>query len=213
MRKTIDNDCKRNSSNLRQIQHANICQALEQTRDLPGSYVEIGVYKGDSALTAINYMKYSNIIRESYFLDTYEGFDYTEAVNSSETHWKPNNNSHKIMPVDEHIKYVKDLLGSHSHNNNFNIVKSNICKDKLPDNIKNIAVANIDVDLYDATRDALEKVAPKIVKGGIIIAEDPTSTPYLIGAFYAMEKFLKTEEGKKFMKLHLLGQYFLIKMK
>jgi hypothetical protein len=28
-----------------------------------------------------------------------------------------------------------------------------------------------------------------------------------------MEKFLKGEFGKNFMKLHLLGQYFLIKMK
>jgi hypothetical protein len=34
----------------------------------------------------------------------------------------------------------------------------------------------------------------------------------LIGAFYAMEKFLETPLGKKFMKLHLVGQYFLIKI-
>ena len=78
--------------------------------------------------------------------------------------------------------------------------------------VANIVVANIDVDLYDATRDAFSKVAEKMVKGGIIIAEDPTSTPALIGAFFAMEHFLKTDIGKKFMKLHLIGQYFLIKM-
>ena len=48
-----------------------------------------------------------------------------------------------------------------------------------------------------------------MVKGGIIISEDP---PGLIGAFYAMEKFLETSEGKNYMKLHLLGQYFLIKL-
>ena len=94
----------------------------------------------------------------------------------------------------------------------FELIKSNICTDKLPSIIENIVVANIDVDLFDATKDALNKVAEKIVKGGIIIAEDPTSTPALIGAFYAMEKFLETSKGKKFMKLHLLGQYFLIKM-
>ena len=82
----------------------------------------------------------------------------------------------------------------------------------MPDKIEKIVVANIDVDILDATRDALNKVDEKMVKGGIIICEDPTSTPGLIGAFYAMVKFLETLKGKNYMKLHLLGQYFLIKI-
>ena len=82
----------------------------------------------------------------------------------------------------------------------------------MPESIENIVVATIDVDMYDAIRDALNKVSPKVVKGGIIILDDPTCTPGCIGAFYAMEKFLETEMGKKYMKLHLIGQYFLIKM-
>ena len=192
--------------------HQNICQALEQTKHLEGSYVEIGVYKGGSALTALNYMKHSSIKRPTYLFDTFDGFDYDEANDSSETHWEKNNDHHKLFGINETMNYIHTLLSRECPEQNFNLIKSNICSDELPSEIDKIAVANIDVDIYDATRDAISKVSEKMVKGGIIICEDPPSTPGLIGAYYAMEKFLTTPSGQKFMKLHLSGQYFLIKM-
>jgi hypothetical protein len=204
--------CNNEISHYNEIIHGNICQALEQTKNLEGDYIEIGVYKGGSALTALNYMKYSKINRKSYFLDTFDGFNYDEATNSCETNWKIDNNHHMLFGVENTMKYIKNILLRECPEQDFELVKSNICVDELPETIKNIVVANIDVDIYDATRDAFNKVAPKIVKGGIIIAEDPASTPGLIGAYYAMEKFLQTEIGKKFIKLHLTGQYFLIKI-
>jgi hypothetical protein len=190
----------------------NICQALEQTKNLEGDYVEIGVYRGGSALTAMLYSKFANIKRRMFLLDTFDGFDYEEATNSVETHWNKNNNHHKLYGSDKTMNYINNVLITECPDQEFKLVKSNICVDSLPSDIDKIVIANIDVDMYEATRDAYIKVADKIVKGGIIIAEDPTSTPGLIGAFYAMEKFLETDVGKKFMKLHLVGQYFLIKL-
>jgi len=190
----------------------NICQALEQTKNLEGDYVEIGVYKGGSALTAMLYSKFANIKRRMFLLDTFDGFDYEEATNSVETHWNKNNNHHKLYGSDATMNYINDILITECPDQEFKLIKSNICTDSLPSEIDKIVIANIDVDMYEATRDSFIKVAEKIVKGGIIIAEDPTSTPGLIGAFYAMEKFLETDVGKKFMKLHLVGQYFLIKL-
>jgi len=90
------------------------------------------------------------------------------------------------------------------------MVQSNICAEELPKQITKIAVANIDVDIYDATKAAMEKVAPLIVRGGIMICEDPTSTPGLYGASVAMHDFLETPQGRKFMPLFKGGQYFLI---
>jgi hypothetical protein len=107
---------------------------------------------------------------------------------------------------------INTMLKEECPNNDFKLVKSNICSDDIPTEIDKITVANIDVDMLEASLSAFEKVANRIVHGGIIIAEDPTSTPGLIGAFYAMEQFLLTDIGKKFMKLHLTGQYFLIKI-
>jgi hypothetical protein len=40
--------------------HENICEALEITKDVEGDYVEVGVYKGGSALTALNYLHQIN---------------------------------------------------------------------------------------------------------------------------------------------------------
>ena len=67
----------------------------------------------------------------------------------------------------------------------------------MPADITKIALANIDVDMYDATLAGLRKVAPLIEPRGIIICEDPASTPGLYGAFVAMEEFLASEVGKE----------------
>ena len=149
-------------------------------------------------------MKYSKINRKSYFLDTFDGFNYDEATNSCETNWKKDNNSHMLFGAKNTMNYIQTILSCECPDQDFKLVQSNICVDELPSDIKKIVVCNIDVDIYDASRDAFSKVSEKIVKGGIIIAEDPASTPGLIGAYYAMEKFLQTPIGKKFIKIHLI---------
>jgi len=71
------------------------------------------------------------------------------------------------------------------------LIQNNICKDDLPKEIEKIAVANIDVDMYEPTLVALNKVSDLVVKGGVVIVEDATSTPCLYGAYLAMEEFLE----------------------
>ena len=105
------------------------------------------------------------------------------------------------------------MLSEECPNIPFKLIANNICSDSIPNIIEKIVVANIDVDLLEATSSALEKVSERLVVGGIIISEDPTSSPGLIGAYYAMRTFLDTEEGKRFICIHVGGQYYLIKMK
>jgi hypothetical protein len=162
---------------------------------------------GGSALTALGYMKYSGIRRKSYFLDTFNGMTYAQAHQSSDVIW---DDTHVLWGVKDTMNYVKDILDTTQEP--YELVECNICQNELPAAIKQIAVCNIDVDLYDATLAALVKVAPLVVKGGIIICEDPTSTPGLGGALVAMEEFLSTPDGKKFMKILGHAQYLLIKM-
>ena len=185
-----------------------LIQCIEITKNIEGDYVEIGVLLGSSACMGLTYMQNADINRKSYFLDTYEGFNYNESEKSLDLHW---NKTHKNGEAEDIIKQISNNL-SHIKNKNFQLIKNNICNDNLPKNIKKIALANIDVDMLEAVESALEKVAPLIVRKGIIICEDATSIPGLIGAYYAMEKFLKTELGKKFIKLYLKSQYVLIKV-
>ena len=194
-----------------QLVHSNICQVIEQTKLISGDYVEIGVFRGSCAATALNYMNMANIKRKAYFLDTYDGFNYEASKKSADVMW---NETHKVANTpEEHIKQLSSDFSKNFPNNDYKFVKSNICKDSLPREVTSIAVANIDVDLYDATLSALIKVDPLMRVGGIIICEDPTSTPACIGAFAAMENFLKTKARSHYMKINAIGQYFLIKIK
>ena len=82
-----------------------------------------------------------------------------------------------------------------------------------PTEISKIAVGYIDLDMFEPTRDALIKISPKIVKNGVIICEDPVSTPGLIETYIALKMFLETEEGSKYSVLTLSSVYVLIKNK
>ncbi len=212
--KRTDSKNKRISHfDVRQGIHENICEALEITKNLQGDYLEIGVYKGGSALTAVNYLDELNIKygdkfprKKAWLLDTYDGFTYEVARESSDVIWA---DTHVLFGVRDTIQFVG--LTFSDINIECQLIINNICTDPLPEVIQNIAVANIDVDIYDATKDALIKVSPKIVHGGIIICEDPTSTPGLYGAFLAMENFLESNEGSQYIKIFKGGQYFLLK--
>lgn len=188
------------------ITHENICEGLELTKNIEGDYVEIGVFKGGSALTALKYLKLSGIKKFAYLLDTFEGFNYLNSKNSLDYSW---HNTHFVSK--DIMNYIKETLHEFA---NFKLIKTNIIKDNLSDEIKKISLANIDVDLKEATYEAILKVSKILSINGIIMCEDPVSTPHLYGSLYAMEKFLKSKEGKnKYLKLFKKNHYFLIKIK
>jgi len=200
-------------SHLTPIVHENICEALSITRHIEGDYVEIGVFRGGSALTAINYIDEARTAdpslpaRKAWLLDTFDGFNYDEAFNSPDAIWA---GTHALSGVDKTMGYITETLSGTSVP--FELVASNICADALPAGIRKIAVANIDVDMFEPTLDAMNKVSPLMAPGGIMICEDPASTPGLYGAYQAMEDFLGSELGKGYLKLFKRGQYYLVKM-
>lgn len=193
--------------------HENICEAIEITKHLEGDYIEVGVYLGGSALTALNFMenlKRRNWIkpRRMFLLDTFNGFNYEEAAMSSDALWK---NTHKLFGVEQTIEHIKQTFKLANATIETILQQNNICNDPLPNELEKIVVLNLDVDQYDPTLSALTRLSDKVVSGGIIICEDPASTPALYGAFLAMEEFLATEKGQQYFKVFKGGQYFLLK--
>ena len=88
IKKTFKQIKDTSGSNLTTLKtHENICEALEITKNVEGDYVEIGVYEGGSALTALNYLDQINLKKKTYLLDTFEGFNYTDSENSSDVIW------------------------------------------------------------------------------------------------------------------------------
>ena len=191
--------------------HENICEALAITAGLNGDYLEIGVYKGGTLLTAINYLSQLSQVknippRKVFGLDTFEGFSYEQAQQSNDKMWF---GTHNLLGKSETISYIADTLANKVVD--FKLDAVNICSDPIPQRIKLISVAYVDVDMYEATLASLKAVDPLLQKGGIIICEDPTSTPALYGAYLAMEQFLESTTGSRYTKIFKSGTYFLLK--
>lgn len=185
--------------------HENLCQAIDMTKDVAGDFLEIGVFTGSSSFTSLMYMRNRNIPRKCWLMDTFEGFNYADATDSADAIWA---GTHEVE-TEQHIDMLEQKLANTRQD--FTIVRGNICKDPLPSEIKQLALVNLDLDLYEAILAALHKTAPFVSKNGVIICEDAAATPSLYGAFAAMEEFLESSEGKKFVKVFLRTQYFLIK--
>ena len=186
----------------------NLVQAINATASLPGCFVEIGVFRGSSARVALRHMSDQKIKRSCYFLDVFTGFDYREAQESPDRIWK---NTHET----EGIYAIKNRLMTYHDPDNgpsVQVLQHNIITDPLPEEIRSVALANIDVDMYEAVLAALTKVSTFIVKNGIIIAEDAGHTPALIGARLALQRFMDSEIGSLFLPIYMeSGQTFLIR--
>jgi hypothetical protein len=186
--------------------HENICQAVDITRDVPGDFLEIGVFSGSTAMTAMTHMRNVGLNRKCWLMDTFEGFVYSESQRSSDIIWcgthEMSGEVHRLALSERYAEAEQDVT----------LVTGNICRDDLPQAIVALALVNLDVDLYEATLSALTKVAPLVQHRGMIICEDPASTPGCYGASLAMNEFLETETGTKFQKVFLGSQYFLIRV-
>jgi len=184
--------------------HETLIQMLEETRDVPGCYCEVGVYKGRSARTALEYMSAAGIDREAYLLDVYDGFQYEHAAKSHDASW---NGTHTDTSIDR----VRAFVGDHAH---VHVLRNNIITDGLPDQIDRIAVANIDVDMQEAVSASLERLAPRISLGGVMIVEDAGHTPRLAGAWLALDSFARSDAGRAFRSVYMAsGQTLLIRIR
>ena len=187
----------------------NLIQALEATSDLNGCYVEVGCFNGSSSCAVLQYAKAANIKCDFYFFDVFEGFNYDEALNSSDLVWAGSHTSNGLDIVRQRIEKLRYRTDCE-----LVVDKKNIISDELPLEVieRGIRVANLDVDLYEAVFSGLNRLAPHIVPGGILICEDYGHTPLLIGANLAVVQFMQSDQGKSFTKIDMQsGQTFLVK--
>lgn len=187
---------------------SNLVQALETTRNLPGVYIEMGCFRGSSGRALTRYMNTAGIHRPCYFLDVFDGFSYEEAETSPDICWAGTHKTEGRDAVAERLsKFAKPEAGLE-----INVIKSNVISDPLPEGTEEIAVANLDVDIYEGVLVGLRKCAPRIVKRGILIVEDPGHTPWLLGARLALEEFMEDEIAQEFLPVYMeSGQTFLIR--
>lgn len=190
-------------------EHEALCQALFSTRDVPGAFVEFGVYRGTSAFTALSYMHHSGLDRAVWLFDTFEGFASGSGADSM---W---DNTHVLhATAAEWMAAVSAILARASDSARpFRLERLDVTSSApLPASLTSVAVANVDVDSFDATLAALQRVAPLISRGGVIMCEDVVWTPWLGGALAALDAFLATDVGRDFRRWVLPTHHMLIKL-
>jgi hypothetical protein len=186
----------------------NLVQAIDLTANIEGDYVEIGCYRGSSACVAVRYMHARRMARHCYFFDTFDGFSYDAARTSSDAVWSGTHATEGEQSVRHRIERHADA----AQGLRVTVERLNIVEQELPQSIRNVAMANVDVDLYEAVRDGIAKIAPRIVPGGILIVEDPGHTPALIGSRVALSDFMETSLAQAFTPVYVeSGQTLLIR--
>ncbi|MBA2724895.1 MAG: class I SAM-dependent methyltransferase, partial [Actinobacteria bacterium] len=185
-----------------------LLQALNIAKSVEGAYVEVGCYRGSSAGAVLRYLGDKGWSRRCYFLDVFGGFDYAEAKASSDSAWVGTHVTEGRDAIAERLRYYTDR----APNLSVEVHKNNVISDDLPEGIGKIAVANLDVDLYEAVAAGLRKLAPRIAPGGVLVVEDPGHSPLLIGARVALDEFLDEDRPEVFIPVVMnSGQTYLIR--
>jgi hypothetical protein len=186
----------------------NLCQALEITRKIDGVFLELGCFRGSSGSVVMRYMKQAAIHRDAYFFDVFDGFAYESAVKSTDAVWAGTHATEGQAAVQARLKrHEQPEKGLRAI-----VMRHNIVEEEIPKEISEIAVANVDVDMYEAVLAALIKVTPRMAMGGIVVVEDPGHTPALVGARVALDQFMASEASAGFTPVYLeSGQTFLIR--
>ena len=142
---------------------------------IPGDFVELGVYKGNSAFLLAHFARQSG--RCVYLFDTFEGFDERDLRGVDAN--KP------AGFKDTSLAAVTALVGNDSVFYIKGYFPESVAGQPIPEKI---AIAHLDCDLYDPMKASLELFYPKLSPGGMLILHDYSSGRWH-GATAAIDEF------------------------
>jgi len=182
-----------------------------QTKSLDGCIVECGVASGATLVFLKKLQEAKGDLRKIWAIDSFEGFP-EGSTHDSEAFRKIGKPGYEKYTID----YVVDKLKS-AEITDEEIDKIKFVKGWIPQSLKefnenDISLLNIDVDLYQPTKDALKYFWPLMSKGGIIMLDeydfgmDATKWP---GAKKAVDEFCA--ENKIEVQIHYTGKAYLKK--
>ena len=159
--------------------------ALWTRRDVQGAVVEVGAYLGGTAAYGAEMLRNLDIKKEYICVDTFAGFvgqqfdrDVPVGVRVSQRHTFDSNSIGMVRRLLDHYGVPEVQLVQADI--------STIDERRLP---SEVSVALVDVDLEVPTFDALERLLPRMSKGGILLVDDCGETDEWKGARIAYERF------------------------
>lgn len=169
--------------------------------NIPGDFVECGVYKGGSAmLMALTLIHFKNTDRKIYLYDTFEGMseptekDIDFGGNSAKKLLNKSEREKDIIwcygPFDE-VK--KNMLSTGYDSDKIIFIKGKV-ENTIPAEIpKNISLLRLDTDWYESTKHELVHLFPLLVKKGVLMIDD---YGHWEGARKAVDEYFESHQEK-----------------
>ena len=150
-------------------------ELFKKVIDLPGSIVEIGVYRGASLFT------WTKLIETFCPGDRYRmvyGFDQFLGL----TQYTDKDGQRDAETYSSSVEAMRELVDVHNEDSlipgveRCRLIEGDVVE-TLPRFVKDnpglrIALLNLDVDLYEPTRVALENLYPLVLRGGIVVFDE-----------------------------------------
>lgn len=148
-------------------------ELFKRILDLPGDIVEGGVYRGAALFLWANFLEIFGASSDRIVVgfDTFNGFSsdlslHHDRLSSNEL--MSNNGEFRPRTREEVLAAARDLNLSHR----IELIQGDV-KETIPRYIEEnpgfrVSLLNVDFDVYEPTKHALESLYPQIVPGGIV---------------------------------------------
>jgi O-methyltransferase len=160
--------------------------ALTQDRDTAGEILEVGCYKGATAVRACQHLRRLGEPRPYTAIDTFAGF-VPDQFNEDERIGTPT----KLRDgFEDNSKRLVERTMRHYGLDEVRVIQGDICEldpEELP---SQISVCLMDVDLAVPIHTGLRKVWPRMVPGGVIFVDDCEDGTAWRGARVGYQQFL-----------------------
>lgn len=155
------------------VENVEYCVKKVLEEGVPGDLIETGVWKGGLTIWMRGILKaYGATERKVWVADSFQGLPPPDP----ETHLADAINHHLLETVGHLSVSLKDVQESFRR---YDLLDEQVCflegwfAETLPQApIKRLAVARLDGDWYESTRDALCYLYPKLSAGGYLIIDD-----------------------------------------
>ena len=163
-------------------------ELFQKVLDIPGSIVECGVFNGQGLLSFGLFsavLEPNNVNRVIYGLDTFEGFPSISEEDRKGAPDRMVKGGYAVEGAQERISKAVDLFDQNrfiGHVPKIRLVKGDIVGGLDGFIAENphllVALLYLDVDLYQPTKVALEKLLPRVPKGGVIAFDELNMKEY-----------------------------------
>lgn len=163
--------------------------ALQRGEFLEGDVIEVGVARGKTTLFLNRFMDYLRSSKRYFAVDTFRGFEQSDVA--FEKNQRAKERFHYVEFSFNSPDLWKRTVIEHNHLERVVMVTSDIKRVTFqPGQL--FSTALVDVDLYQPTKAALDKIYPLVVEGGTIVVDDVSDRggPY-DGAYSAFMDFVE----------------------